>query len=62
MFDTRICVLSSFLDNCVISIQPLQQDGQQQGQQVQEQVEVELKEQRLSPDTLWLAFWAEVSS
>eukprot|EP00878_Enallax_costatus_P012281 GHUV01012828.1.p1 GENE.GHUV01012828.1~~GHUV01012828.1.p1 ORF type:complete len:186 (+),score=61.13 GHUV01012828.1:835-1392(+) len=57
VFDTRICVLSSFLDNCVISIQPLQQDGQQQGQ---EQLEDELKEQRLPADTLWLAFWAEV--
>jgi hypothetical protein len=75
-FNCRICVISSFLDNCVISITPTEQQDEQQQQQQRQPSEQELMQQAgqqrrpprphgsggsdYSDRTLWLSFWAEV--
>lgn len=49
--NVQICVLSSFLDSCVISIHPCQSQQQQ-----------ESAGEKPVSRIVWLAFWAEVSS
>lgn len=61
-FNVRICVVSSFLENCIISIdsaQHQQEAGQLQQQQEQQQAE-QAPGRVYDERTLWLAFWAEV--
>jgi hypothetical protein len=61
-FNVRICVVSSFLENCIISINSAQhQEEADQQQQEQEHLQAQLSPGRAYDDrTLWLAFWAEV--
>eukprot|EP00775_Hariotina_reticulata_P000180 gene180-369_t len=73
-FNCRICIISSFLDNCVISITPTQQQEQQgqqpmpsdlelmqqAGQQLQQSSNHDAGGSDYFDRTLWLSFWAEV--
>jgi hypothetical protein len=61
-FNVRICVVSSFLENCIISIDSAKhQQEADQLQQQQEQQQAQLSPGRVYDErTLWLAFWAEV--
>jgi hypothetical protein len=62
-FNVRICVVSSFLENCIISIDSAkhQQEAEQQQQQLAELQAHQAPGRVYDERTLWLAFWAEVS-
>ncbi|KAF6259244.1 hypothetical protein COO60DRAFT_1270176 [Scenedesmus sp. NREL 46B-D3] len=61
-FNVRICVVSSFLENSIISIDSAQhQEEADQQQQQEEKLQAQLAPGRAYDErTLWLAFWAEV--